>query len=134
MFFILFLKNYLFICFFAALGLCCSAWVFSGCEQGLLSMEVHGFLIVVASPVAEHRPQSRWVSGVWHAGSAVAAQGLQNTGSVIVAHGLSCSTVWGNLLEQGIRPVSPALAGRVLSTVPPGKSYSIVPKLLHLDL
>ena len=38
---------------------------------------------------------------------------LQSTGSVVVAHGLGCSSVikW-NLPGPGIKPVSPALAGR----------------------
>ena len=39
----------------AALGLHCCAWAFSSCsEQGLLFVEVRGFLIAVASLVAEH--------------------------------------------------------------------------------
>ena len=39
----------------AALGLCCYAWAFSSYgEQGLLFVVVHGFLIAVASLVAEH--------------------------------------------------------------------------------
>ena len=44
-----------FICLFlAALGLRCCTWAFSSCgEQGLLFVEVHGFLIVVAFLVAE---------------------------------------------------------------------------------
>ena len=42
--------------FLAALGLRCCARAFSSCgEQGLLFVEVRGFLIEVASLVAEHR-------------------------------------------------------------------------------
>ena len=42
--------------FLAALGLRCCAQAFSSCgEWGLLFVAVHGLLIVVASPVAEHR-------------------------------------------------------------------------------
>ena len=41
------------------LGLCCYAWVFSGCgEQGLLFVLVHGFLIAVALLVAERELQA----------------------------------------------------------------------------
>ena len=41
--------------FLAALGLCCCSRAFSGCrDQGLLFVAVR-LLIVVASPVAEHR-------------------------------------------------------------------------------
>ena len=40
--------------FLAALGLCCCARVFSSCgERGLLFVVVRGFLIAVASLVAE---------------------------------------------------------------------------------
>ena len=41
--------------FLAALGLCCCAQAFSGCdERGLLFVAVRGLLIAVASLVAEH--------------------------------------------------------------------------------
>ena len=41
--------------FFSALGLRCCTWAFSSCcERGLLLAVVHGLLIAVASPVAEH--------------------------------------------------------------------------------
>ena len=54
-----FLKNlciYLFIYYFlAVLGLCCCAQAFCSCgEWGLLFVVVRGFLIAVASLVAEH--------------------------------------------------------------------------------
>ena len=50
-----FKKKYLFL-FLGALGLCCWTWTFSHCgEWGLLSNAVHGFLIVEASLVVEHR-------------------------------------------------------------------------------
>ena len=41
-----------------------------------------------------------------------------------MAHGLSCSVACGNLPGPGMEPMSPALAGRFLSTVPPGKSLN----------
>ena len=47
--------------------------------------------------------------------------GSRRTGSVVVAHGLSCSTACG-IFPDGIEPLSPALAGRFLTTAPPGKS------------
>ena len=48
--------------------------------------------------------------------------GCRHLGSVVVAHGLSL--LWGmwDLPRPGIELVSPALAGRFLSTVPIGKS------------
>ena len=54
----IFLNIYLFylFSFLAVLGLCCCARAFSSCgEWGLLFIEVHELLIVVASLVAEHR-------------------------------------------------------------------------------
>ena len=61
--FFFFFKFYLFTYLFvylliilAALGLCCCVRAFSSCcERGLLFVVVHGLLIAVASPVAEHR-------------------------------------------------------------------------------
>ena len=55
-------------------------------------------------------------------GAVVAFPGLSSMGSVLVVHGLSCSTAHGNLPGSGIEPASPALGGRFLSTVPLGKS------------
>ena len=52
-------------------------------------------------------------------GSVVAVPGLQSTGSIVVAHGLSCFN------GCGIEPVSPALAGRFSTTEPPGKPMTI---------
>ena len=47
-------KLFTFIYFLAVLGLRCCAWAFSSCgEPGLLFVEVHGFLIAVASLVVE---------------------------------------------------------------------------------
>ena len=84
---------------------------FSSCsEQGLLFVEVRRLLIVVASLHCR-------------------AWALGKQASVVVAHGLSscgarayllCS-VW-DLPGPGLEPVSPALAGRFSTTVPPGKS------------
>ena len=46
--------------------------------------------------------------------------GLQSIGSVVVVHRLSSSVAC--LLGSGIEPMSPALAGRFLTTGPSGKS------------
>ena len=47
--------------------------------------------------------------------------GSRRAGSVVVAHGLSCSAAYGNLPRPGLEPMSPALAGRFSTTAPPGK-------------
>ena len=54
------------------------------------------------------------LSGLW--ASVVAAHGLSSCGTWAVAQGM-----W-HLPTPGIKPVSPPLTGRFLSTVPPGKS------------
>ena len=50
-----FVLCFLIYLFLAALGLHCCMWAFSSCsERALLFVAVHGLLIAVASPVAEH--------------------------------------------------------------------------------
>ena len=89
----------------AVLGLHFCARAFSSCGKwGPLFITVHGPLIIVASLVAEHRLQTRRLSSC---GSR--AQ-------------LLCG-MW-DLPRPGLVPVSPALAGRVSTTVPPGKPYT----------
>ena len=83
------------------LGLYFCARAFSSCgEQGPLFIAVHGPLTVAASLVAEHKPQTRRLS---------------SCGSR--AHLLR--GMW-DLPRPGLEPVSPALAGRLSTTAPPG--------------
>ena len=86
----------------AVLGLRFCARAFSSFGKwGPLFIVVRGPLIIAASLVAEHRLQRRRLSncGSW-------AQLL---------HGM-----W-DLPRPGLKPVSPALAGRFSTTAPPGK-------------
>ena len=60
--------------------------------------------------------------------SVVAAHWLSSRGSRALEHKLSSCGTWAELLHgmwdlprPGLKPVSPALAGRFLTTVPPGK-------------
>ena len=103
LFFIFLNFIYLFICLFmAVLGLRFFARAFSSCsKRGPLFIAVRGPLTVVASLVVEHRLQMRRLSncGSW-------AQLLRG--------------MW-DLPRPGLEPVSPALAGRFSTTVPPGK-------------
>ena len=99
------------------LGLRCCLRAFSSCgKQGLLFVVVHGPITAVASPAAEHGPQQ-----LWHLGPIVVARGLQSTGSVVVAHEFGCSMACGIFPDQGSNPLSPALAGRLPTTAPPGE-------------
>ena len=86
----------------AALGPRFCARAFSSCgKRGPLFIAVHGPLTIVASRVAEHRLQTRRLS---------------NCGSrAQLLHGM-----W-DPPRPGLEPVSPVLAGRLSTTVPPGK-------------
>ena len=84
------------------LGLRFSARAFSSCgKRGPLFIAVRGPLTIAASLVAEHRLQTRRLSSC---GSR--AQPLRG--------------MW-DLPRPGREPVSPALAGRLPTTAPPGK-------------
>ena len=86
----------------AVLGLRCCARAFSSCGKwGPLFITVRGPLTIVASLVAEHRLQTRRLSNC-----GPRAQLLRGT--------------W-DLPRPGLEPVSPALAGRLSTTAPPGK-------------
>ena len=86
----------------AVLGLRFCARAFRSCgEWGPLFIAVRGPSTIAASPVAEHRLQTRRLSSC---GSR--AQLLRG--------------MW-DLPGPGLEPVSPALAGRSSTTAPPGK-------------
>ena len=90
----------------AVLGLRFCARAFSSCgKQGPLFIAVRWPLTIAASLVAEHSLQTRRLSncGSW-------AQ-------------LLCS-MW-DLPGPGLEPVSPALAGRLSTTAPPGKTSEV---------
>ena len=111
----------------AALGLHCSTRAFSSCgERGLLFIAVCGLLIAVASLVAEHR--------LWSAQASVdVARGLHSCGLWALEHRLSSCGAQAYLLRgmwdlpgPGLEPGSPALAGGFLTTVPPGKTCTLL--------
>ena len=86
----------------AVLGLHFCARAFSSCgKRGSLFIAVRGHLTIAASPVAEHRLQTRRLS---NCGSR--AQLLRG--------------IW-DPPGPGLEPVSPAPAGRLSTTAPPGK-------------
>ena len=95
----------------AVLGLRFCARAFSSCgKRGPLLIAVRGPLIVAASPIAEHRLQTRRLSSC---GSR--AQ-------------LLCG-LW-DLPRPGLEPMSPALSGRFSTTAPPGKPYHFLEYLV----
>ena len=86
----------------AVLGLRFCARALSSCgERGPLFIAVRGPLIIAASPVAEHRLQTRRLSSC-----GPRAQLLRGT--------------W-DPPRPGLEPASPAPAGRLSTTAPPGK-------------
>ena len=97
-----FLIIYLFI--LAALVLRFYARAFSSCgKRGPLFIAVRGPLTIAASLVAEHRLQTCRLS---------------NCGS----RAQLLRSMW-DLPRPGLEPVSPALAGRLSTTAPPGKPH-----------
>ena len=102
---------FIFFLFLAVLGLrfCARASSSSG-ERGPLFIAVRGPLTAAASPIAEHRLQTRRLSSC---GSQ--AQSL-------------CG-MW-DLPRPGLEPMSPALAGRFSTTAPLGKPLNILYKAL----
>ena len=115
-----FFFNFIYL-FLAVLGLCFCARAFSSCGKwGPLFIAVRGPLFIVmrglpttaASPAAEHRLQTRRLS---NCGSR--AQSLRGT--------------W-DPPRPGPEPGSPALAGGLSTTAPPGKPPSILFLILNL--
>ena len=92
--------------FMTVLSLRFCARAFSSCSKwGPLFITVRGPLTIAASPVVEHRLQMRRPS---------------NCGSRTQLH----RGTW-DPPRPGLEPVSPALAGRLSTTVPPGKPLSL---------
>ena len=86
----------------AALGLRFRARAFSSCgKRGPLFITVRAPLTITASLVAEHRLQTRRLSIC--GSQAQLLRGMRD------------------LPKSGLEPVSPALAGRLSTTAPPGK-------------
>ena len=106
-----FLSLFLFICLFVhlpMLGLCCCmGFSLVAASGGFCLAAACGLLIAVVSLVLEHRPQGTWASVVVHMGSVFATTRLKSTGSIAVAHRLSCSSAYGIFLDQGSNPRLP---------------------------
>ena len=101
-FFFIIIFKFIYFYFLAVLGPCFCARAFSSCgEWGPLLIAVREPLTVAASLVAEHRLQTRRLSSC---GSR--AQLLRST---------------QDPPRPGLKPTSPALAGRLSTTAPAGK-------------
>ena len=94
----------IFYLFLAVLGLCCCARAFSTCSDGA------------------SRGCGAWASRCGDF-SCCGARAHELTGSVVVAHRLSCPETRGIFIPRpGIKSMSSALLGGFLTTGPPGKS------------
>ena len=105
-----FFLNYLFIYLFIYLWLC---WVF---------VSVRGLSLVAASG---GHSSSRCAGLSLSRPLLLRSTGSRRAGSVVVAHGPSCSVACGIFPDQGLNLWSPALAGRLSTTAPPGKPLSV---------
>ena len=94
-FFNLFLFIYLFL---AALGFRCCTRAFSSCSEGGATLPCG----VQASHCCGFSCYGAWALGTQ--APAAVARGLQSTGSVVVAHGPSCSAACGILPDLGSNP------------------------------
>ena len=103
-FFFFFFKDLFIDWLITMLGLRFCARAFSSCgKRGPLFIAVRGPLTIAASLVAEHRLQTRKLSS--YGSRAQLLRGMWDPP------------------RPGLEPVSPALAGRLSTTVPPGKPY-----------
>ena len=117
------------------LDLHCYARALSSCgEQGLLFVVVRGLLIAGATLCCGARAShcsGFSCCGAWAVGvraSVVVARGLSSCGSLALERRVSSCGAQAYLLRGmwdlpglGLKPVSPALAGGFLTTVPPRK-------------
>ena len=103
---------YIFInVFLTALGHHCCARAFSSCAKWGNSLEACRLLTAVASPVAEHE---LWGVGISSRGSQALSSGFKSRAWAWLPPGMQ------NLPRLGVEPRSPAMAGRFLTTGPPG--------------
>lgn len=102
--------------FWVVVGLRCYIVFSLVAESGSSSLvAVCGLLVALASPVQEHWLLLSRSTGsragepqyLWPVGSVLAAPGPWSTGSIVMAHGLSCSAAWGLFPEQQWKPCLP---------------------------
>ena len=108
--------------------LCCGVWTSHCCGFSCCRAQALGVWASIGPAVAARVPESVWASEV-------AACRLGSCGSKSLERGFS-NFAWVELLHclwdlprPGIQPVSPALAGRFISTAPPGKSSVLCTQL-----
>ena len=109
----------------AALDLHCCSWGLSSDKRGLLFVAVPKLLTAVTSHVGEcQRVSVVAARRLGICSPRAGAQKLRHT--AIVARWM-----W-NLPRPGVKPMSPALAGEFLPTVPPGKSLPTQSRIMTM--
>ena len=104
-------------------------WLLFGCAGSLLlhgvfsSCNKQGLFSVCSAWAFNCRGFSLQSMGSRHVNSVVVAPGIQSTGSVVLAQGLSCLRSTWDLPGPEIKPTSLALADGFFTTEPPGKPH-----------
>ena len=95
-------------------------------SRGSSPVVAHRLLIAVAPLVAEHRLSgARALVAVVHGLSSCSSQDPEDKFNSCGTQVQLLRSMW-NLPRLGIEPISPALAGSFLPTVPPGESHSFL--------
>ena len=117
------MRFFFFLFFLAGLGLPFCVQGFSSCrEQGPLLVEVHGPLPLQSMGSRCTGFSSCSMRALEHAGfSSSGTRALERRLSSCGARAQLLRGIW-DFPGPGIKPVSPALAGRLPATAPPGKS------------
>ena len=105
-------------------GLQCCVGFSLVAEGGGYSLVAVRGLIAVASLGAGHRLWGSWASALLAHGPVLQLPGSKHSLSSCGAQAWLLPGVW-DLPGSGIKPVSPALAGRFFTTEPPGKSEAL---------
>ena len=121
-----------FVCFFLIylFYLFLAAWVFvAACGLSLVAAS-RGYSLLWCMSFS-----LQWLLLLWNMGSR--CTGFSSCGSRALQHRFSSCDAWVLLLRgmwdlpgPGLEPVPPALAGRFLTTAPPGKPFSFVNKCI----
>ena len=107
--------NFIYLFIFGCAGSSLLHRLFSSFSDGSSSLVA----AAVTSPVMEHGLQGMWPLVVGNLGSQLWLPGSK-------AHGLCCSVACGIFHHQGIKLLSPALAGGFFATEQPEKTYSVL--------
>ena len=124
-----FLKNFVYLILFI-FGCAGSSVLLPGfspvaASRATFSLPCSGFSLRQLLLLQSSGSRMRQLQQLQHVGSAVATPGLQKTGSVVVAARAQLLQSMWDVPRSCIELMSPALAGRLCTTEPPGKAPGI---------